>query len=193
MGNAIALLIGVPKLSLGTRKWHEEVDRVFSTRQRPYHPMKATCLLALYTAGLTSSLAHAEDSKPPDRPAWLVKAEDALVGTWRNTHEATRSIPKVEIFREGSALKIRFWGRTHPQDTSFGPEALYVLSDHSEPAHRPQQPPIATAFATHRADFAIEHFTLRLSDEGLSLEGITLFTDASKRSNRIAVETFKRQ
>jgi hypothetical protein len=68
-----------------------------------------------------------------------------------------------------------------------------VLSNHSEAANRPSKPLIATAFATHKAAFAMYYFTLRLSDEGLRIERVTLFTDDSKRSNRIMVETYKKQ
>lgn len=156
--------------------------------------MRIPQLLALFATLTCTSLVHAEDPKQAAPPKWLVTAEDALVGTWLNTNEATQSIPKVEILRDGPTLKIRFWGRTSPQDTPFGPpNELFVLSNHSEAANRPSKPLIATAFATHKAAFAIKHFTLRLSDEGLRIEGITLFTDDSKRSNRIIVETFKKQ
>ena len=157
-----------------------------------YH-MRTAYLVALCGVILITSIGHADDAKQPEAPKWVLKAEDALVGTWLNTNPATQSIPKVEIFRDGAQLKIRFWGRTHPQDTPFGPpDALFVLSDYSEAANRSSKPPIATAFATHKADFAMLHFTLRLSDQGLRIEGVTLFTDDSKRSNRIMVETFKK-
>lgn len=155
--------------------------------------MRTNLLFALCAATLTCSIVHAEEPKQSAPPRWLIAAEDALVGTWLNTNPATQSIPKVEIFRDGPTLKVRFWGRTHPQDTPFGPpDPLFVLSNHSEAANRPAKPPIATAFATHKADFAIYHFTLRLSEEGLRIEAITLFTDDSKRSDRIVIETYKK-
>jgi len=158
-------------------------------------PLSGTPLGAATAATLsTAALVHAEEAKPATPPRWLLKAESALTGTWLNTNEATKSIPKVEIFHDGPTLKIRIWGRTHPQDTPFGPpDELLVLSNHSDPANRPPTPSIATAFATHKADFAIRHFTLRLSDDGLRIEGVTVFTDDSKRSHRIIVETYKKQ
>jgi hypothetical protein len=137
--------------------------------------------------------AHAQERKEPETQPYLLPAGGAMAGTWLNTDEATRSIPKVEIFREGPAFKIRFWGRTHPHDTPFGPpDTLVVLSDHSDPANRPAKPPAATAFVTQKADFALHHFTLRLSGGLLRVEGVTLFTDGSGRPNRIKVETFRK-
>jgi hypothetical protein len=194
-------------LSLGT-----DFDLQLRPPPRPHHsfqvPPLAFChsqaiiklimriphLLALFATLSTGTLVHAEESKPSTPPQWLLKAEGALTGTWLNTNEATKSIPKVEIFHDGPTLKIRFWGRTAPRDTPFGPpDELLVLSNHSDPANRPPTPSIATAFATHKADFAIRHFTLRLSGDGLRIEGVTLYTDGSKRSNRIVVETYKKQ
>ena len=154
--------------------------------------MQTTNFFALCAVMLTCPICHAKIPKQSEQPKWLVTAENALIGTWLNTNEATQSIPKVEIFRKDLTLKIRFWGRTHPQDTPFGPpDALFVLSDYSGTVNRVSKLPVAIAFSTHKSDFAIHHFTLRLSDGELRIESITLFTDNSKRSNRIMVETYK--
>lgn len=156
--------------------------------------MKLTYLAVFGVTILSNFPAHSEEAKQPQPPKWQVDNENMLCGTWKNTNPETISIPKVEISRKGAILMIRFWGKTHPKDTPSGPpEPLYVLSDHSEAENRLQKQPDAVAFATHKADFAISHFTLRLSEGRLSAEQVTLFTDDSKRSNRIMVETFKKE
>lgn len=89
---------------------------------------------------------------------------------------------------------IRFWGRTHPQDTPYGPPVpLYVLSEYFEPETLPQKQASTSAFATYKADFAIMHFTLRLFDGKLIIESVTLFTDDSKRSNRNITQAFEKK
>lgn len=156
--------------------------------------MKTVQPFVFAAALLCSSFLDAEEVPPVKPPAWLTQAEDALSGTWLSTDEKTQSIPKIEIFRENTVLKARFWGRTHPQDTPFKtPEPLLVLSDHSDPANRSKTPPLATAFATHDAVFALLYFKLTLTKEGLQVETIEIFTDSSKRSNRITFTSYRKQ
>ena len=156
--------------------------------------MKTVQPFAFAAALLCSPFLNAEDAPPVKPPAWLTKAEDSLSGTWLNTDEKTQSIPKIEIFRENTVLKARVWGRTHPQDTPFKtPEPLLILSDHSDPPNRSKTPPLATAFATHKADFAVLYLKLTLTREGLQVENIEIFTDNSKRSNRIIFTSYQKQ
>jgi hypothetical protein len=171
----------------------EEFQRNDNHNQAPKEIMKLTYLAMIGITLLTGQSLHSQEAKEDQPPKWQVENENKLSGTWLNLNPATRSIPKVEIFREGAILKIRVWGRTHPQDTPHGPpDALFVLSDVSEQENRPSKPLPAVAFATHKADFAIYHFTLRLSEGKLTIEKVTLFLDDSKRSNRIEVHTFKK-
>ena len=170
------------------------VARVARDGYRVTCAMKTIILFAVGSALCAIPFANSQEAAPPTAPKWLLQAEDSLVGTWLNTNEATQSIPKVEIFRDGPALQIRFWGRTGSQDTPFSPvDALFVLSDYSERALHPPKPPTTIAFATHQAGFAIKHFTLRLTDDGLRIEAVTLFTDDSRRSNRTQVETYRKK
>lgn len=144
------------------------------------------CLAAALVL-ITTQLAIAQDAKPK----WLDDAEKALLGTWENTNTKTNSIPRIEILVEEDTLKIRIWGRTLPKDSPYGPpDKLNVLSPRADIEVATKD--TAVAFATHTADFAIKHFTLRLRDDVIHLEGITIFTDESGRSNRIYNATFKK-
>ena len=134
------------------------------------------------------ALTQAE-ADAPNKPRWLAEGEQLLVGTWVNTAARTDAIPKVEILMEGGVLKMQPWGRTHPEDTPFGPpDPLRVLSRRSDRQPAPEAKVVA--FATHRADFALKYFTLTFRDGKLDLEEVTVFTDGSGRSNRIYYATF---
>lgn len=124
---------------------------------------------------------------------WPAGDRNALLGTWLNTDPQTRSIPKVDILQESGTLKIRFWGRTQPEDSPFGPPVeLFVLSGLSDATVTNVPNATVVAFATHTVNFATKHFTLHLMDGDLHLQGVTIFTDNSKRDNRIYHAVFKK-
>ena len=141
----------------------------------------------LVAAGFTQDVA-----KNPAKPRWFARAEQSLLGTWMNTNPDTQSIPKLDVLLKDDALKVRFWGRTSPEDRPFGPpDNLLVLAPRSD-VEVPTKPE-ATAFAMHKADFALKYFTLKLNKGVIHLEGVTIFTDDSRRSDRIYVATFRKR
>ena len=143
--------------------------------------------VVLVSAGFTQDAA-----KKSAKPKWFAKAEQSLLGTWTNTNPDTQNIPKLDILFENDALKIRIWGRTHPKDSPFGPpDKLFVLFRRSDIKEEPR--PEAIAFATHKADYALHYFTLKLRDGVIHLEGVTMFTDDSGRSDRSYVAAFSKQ
>ena len=174
---------------LGGLAWSRENGRYSPTVKLMNKTAPAVlAVMFLATAMIAPPFSWAEETKP----AWMIKAEKALVGTWENTNPKTQSIPKIEIeFDKDDALVIRFWGRTSPKDSPFGPpDPLLILSSHTDTELPKDFKEIA--FATHKADFALKHFTLKLRDDTIHLEGVTIFSDSSGRSNRISTATFKK-
>jgi hypothetical protein len=122
------------------------------------------------------------------KPAGLTAAEASLLGTWVNTAD-TQSVPKLDVLIEGDVLKVRLWGRTHPQDSPFGPpDPLHVLSPYADGFPPPEAQ--AVAFSLHKADFALVYTTLRVRDGRIHLEQVKIFTDGSGRANRMYHATF---
>jgi hypothetical protein len=118
------------------------------------------------------------------------------VGTWTNTADRTDSVPKIDVLMDGEVLKVRFWGRTHPQDSPFGPpDPLHVLSPYGDGGPHPAVAAgaRAVAFATHKSDFAMHYSTLTLREQVLHLDMVTIFTDGSGRSDRTYHATFAKR
>ena len=114
-----------------------------------------------------------------------------LDGTWVNIDQNTRSIPKIVIAstaKEGTQL--RWWGKTHPQDSEYGPVKLSLLGNSaSDPS------PDKHAYAREDDGFADKVFIITTSGDQLVLECLTLFkaNDKLGRSNYREHQTFKRQ
>ncbi|MGB8167132.1 MAG: hypothetical protein WCF18_06545 [Chthoniobacteraceae bacterium] len=107
-----------------------------------------------------------------------------LDGTWINTDAATRSIPKIEI----TSTQFVWWGKTHPENSRYGPLTLTLLGDSvGDPA------PDKYGFATQDSGFANEFFFVKLSGSQLVVETLTVFKDGSKRANYHQTLTFAKQ
>lgn len=140
--------------------------------------------------------AQAQAPRPRYRVAgtrWEAGNGKALLGTWLNPDPQTMSMPKVEITEEAGAYKIRFWGQLNATNAApFGPPTdLFLLSGHLDSTATNVLNATTVAFATHRAGFADKHFTLHLIDGELQLQEVIIFTDGSRRSNRLYHGVFK--
>ena len=107
-----------------------------------------------------------------------------LDGEWVNTDAHTRSIPKIEI--EGT--QFVWWGKTHPQDSKFGPSELTFLSD-SVCEGSPER----SGYVKEDKGFADCSFVIKRVGEQLVVELLTIFKDGSGRSNLLVTETFGKQ
>ena len=188
--HVLAVCLGVAAaLAVAGAAVAQNSDRQERARQLRARVEAARANLERARAELQNSEQALADSA--SKPAWLAAAEASLVGTWVNTAE-TRSVPKLDVLADGDALQVRLWGRTHPQDSPFGPpDPLRVLSTHADGGKPPEAQ--AVAFSTHKADFALVHTTLRLRGDTLHLEQVTLFTDDSGRSDRMYHATFTKR
>jgi hypothetical protein len=125
------------------------------------------------------------------KPIWIADAEQELLGTWENADPNAKSLPKLDILMDGPDLKVRFWGKTRPKISPYGPpDRLFVLSRNA--AFGPIEDNEVVAFATHDSSFAIRHYVLKLRDNKLHLEGVVIYTDNSGRSNRHVEATFRK-
>ncbi len=112
-----------------------------------------------------------------------------LDGTWINTDQNTRSIPKIRIFSSAKGgPQMEWWGRTHPHDSKYGPLKLHLLGDSTE-----DRSPDKHGYATQDSGFADNIFFITTSGDQLVLESLTLFKDNSGRSNYRKRLTFNRQ
>ena len=104
-----------------------------------------------------------------------------LNGVWINEDAATRSIPKVEI--EGN--QFVWWGRTHPQDSRYGPFILTLSGDSVEDSS-----PNKYGYLSESAGFADNIAILKSVGKKLVIEWLTIFKDGSGRSNYHETLTF---
>ncbi len=110
-----------------------------------------------------------------------------LEGVWINTDPDTRSVPKVEI-TEGTTPELVWWGKTHPEDSRYGPLKLILLGE--SPADRD---PMEYGYAEQDSGFAMRKFILRREGDELLLEMLTIFKDDSGRANFRQLMTFQQQ
>lgn len=122
--------------------------------------------------------------------AWTCLATAGpLDGTWINSDPNTRSIPKIRISTSPeNGSRLEWWGRTHPEDTRYGPLELHLLGD-SVGDHSPDK----HGYATEDSGFADYIFLVTTSADDLVLECLTLFKDDSGRSNYRQRLIFKKQ
>ncbi len=134
---------------------------------------------------LSFSFASAQD----EGSSWRVDAERALIGTWEAEEYDVPRIPKLKIERKGSDLQIEFWGRGAVTKDSYGPaEKLYVLSRYPDSKFEDEE--TALAFATHEADYGLTHFTLRIFEDILHLEGVKIVKDTKNKAHRLITATY---
>ena len=112
-----------------------------------------------------------------------------LDGTWINTDQNTRSIPKIRIVSTAKdGPQMEWWGRTHPQDSKYGPLKLYLLGDSAA-----DRSPDKHAYAREDSGFADKIFFITTSGDQLVVESLTVFKDKSGRTNYRQRLTFKKQ
>jgi ribosomal protein L31 len=119
-------------------------------------------------------------------PAFAAPAD--FVGTWVNTNSSTRGITRVVVTSAGSGkLNVQVFGKCHPTDCDWGKTTLVTYgSNVQDTNHR-------FATANYSKNFANTLLTVNLnSNQQISLQSFTQFTDSSARQNYSNTETFKR-
>ena len=112
-----------------------------------------------------------------------------LEGVWVNNDSNTRSIPKIEISsRPEGCTDLVWWGRTHPEDSRYGPFDLTMLGD--SPG---DDAPNKVGYATQDFGFADEIFVVKRDGDAIVLESLTVFKDDSGRSNYHETPRFKKE
>ena len=111
-----------------------------------------------------------------------------LDGVWQNTDPNTRSIPKIEItsYTDGTTEFV-YWGRTHPNDSKYGPVGLTLLGSSVEDSS-----PNTYGYTTRDCLFADAVFFVERQGDQLVLRSLRFFKDGSGRSNYHQTLTFER-
>ena len=129
-----------------------------------------------------------KEMKEPEKAAWQQDAEEALVGIWELSESSQNVIPKFKISLEEEQLQIQFWGRGSTDDEpSEDADDLSVLSRYRGSEIKGES---AVAFATHDADYGVMHFTLKLRNEVLTMDGIKIVKDPTEKVNRIITASY---
>lgn len=106
-----------------------------------------------------------------------------LDGVWMNTDPATRSMPQVEI----DGAKFIWWGKTHPENSKYGPFELTFFGDSVS-----DESPNKYGYIVSDSGFATRTMTIKLDGEQLVVESFTVFKDDSGRANYRNIQTFKK-
>lgn len=107
-----------------------------------------------------------------------------LDGVWINLDPVTRSIPKIEI----AGTQIVWWGRTHPQDSKYGPMPLTLSGDSVE-----DKSPDKYGYVSEDVGFANHVMMLKRVGSQLVIEDLTIFKDGSGRANYCETLTFTKK
>ena len=113
-----------------------------------------------------------------------------FTGTWTNTDPDTRGITKLEITKQGSALKMHAWGQCQPEDCDWGTVPAFLYAPNVS-ANMMQTGKVMTAnYKTGSSETLV--IVKPAGKNRLKAETFTRFTDGSNRSNYTSSHTFKR-
>jgi hypothetical protein len=136
----------------------------------------------------TSANEDTSAVKQVEKETWQQNAEDALEGVWILDEDKKSVIPKLKISFNDGQLQIQFWGRgSTDEEPSDDASDLHVLARYADAEVDGET---AVAFTTREADYGVMHFTLKLQDDVLAMDGIKIVKDPSVRVNRIISATY---
>jgi hypothetical protein len=130
--------------------------------------MKCLLVAVLYVSAIAAAAEGAEKIDP-----WL--------GTWVNVDPDTRGTTRFVISQGKNGRKIHVWGRCHPQDCDWGETSLVSIDSGA-----PRQ------FVIWDKKFVDVYLTLRLENEEIALDNISIYKDGSGRRNFCMQYRFKR-
>lgn len=116
--------------------------------------------------------------------------EEGLLGTWQNANGSTSGIARLEIARDGDDWTLTWWENGDADAPQGGPVPLQLLSG---TADDPAAKPIVAAGATTQTDSGTDYFLLKLTDDMLSVERVSIITaDGPKTSGSLTSSVLKR-
>lgn len=110
-----------------------------------------------------------------------------FLGEWVNINSDTDGITRLIISSSYQGTKIRAFGQCHPHDCDWGTTELRLVVENQYSNHP------TFAIARWDKDFAEKALILHLTDNALTVEQYTVFTDDSGRSNYRNVSKFRRR
>ncbi len=118
-------------------------------------------------------------------------ALNQFTGTWKNTDSNTRGVTTLHIAGSGDALKMRAWGKCHPQDCDWGEvDAFAYAPDVSSPLESSAQA-VSAVYTTSFSQTQV--IVVPAGNNAIRATVYTRFTDGSNRSNYTSTSTFRRQ
>lgn len=114
-----------------------------------------------------------------------------FTGTWKNTDPNTKGLTALLITGRGQALRMRAWGKCHPQDCDWGEVDAQAYARDVSSSIESEAQAVSAAFSTGFSQTQI--IVVPAGSNGIRAEVYTRFTDGSNRSNYTSVYTFRRQ
>jgi thiol-disulfide isomerase/thioredoxin len=115
--------------------------------------------------------------------------EEGLLGTWQDTKRSTSGIAKLEIAADGEDWTLTWWENGDAGAAQGGPVPLQLLVG---AADDPAAKPIVAAGATAQNDSGTDYFLLKLTDDTLSVERVSVRTDGSQTPSTLRSSVFRR-
>ncbi|MCF8217088.1 MAG: hypothetical protein K9I59_09675 [Chlorobium sp.] len=118
-------------------------------------------------------------------------AVNQFTGTWKNTDPNTGGVTKLTISGNANSLKMRAWGKCHPQDCDWGEVSAIAYASSASSNLEQNANAVSAIFTT---SFSQTLVIVRPNGSNrLRADIYTRFTDGSGRSNYMASHTFNRQ
>lgn len=114
-----------------------------------------------------------------------------FTGNWKNADPNTRGVTALLITGTGDALKMRAWGKCHPQDCDWGEVDAHAYAPDVSSPMEPNARAVSALFTTGFSQTQI--IVVPAGNNTIRAEVYTRFTDGSNRSNYTATHTFRRQ
>lgn len=118
-------------------------------------------------------------------------AVSQFTGTWKNADPNTGGITKLTISGNANSLKMRAWGKCHPQDCDWGEVSAYAYATGVSSNLEQNAQAVSAIFTTGFSQTQV--IVKPLGSNRLRADVYTRFTDGSGRSNYSASYTFNRQ
>jgi hypothetical protein len=118
-------------------------------------------------------------------------AVSQFTGTWKNTDPNTAGVTKLSITGNGNSLKMRAWGKCHPQDCDWGEVNAYAYAPGVSSNIDQNAQAVSALFSTSFSQTLV--IVRPNSRSTIRADIYTRFTDNSGRSNYTASYTFNRQ
>jgi len=118
-------------------------------------------------------------------------AVNQFTGTWKNADPNTGGITKLTISGNANSLKMRAWGKCHPQDCDWGEVSAYAYATGVSSNLEQNAQAVSAIFTTGFSQTQV--IVKPLGSNRLRADVYTRFTDGSGRSNYSASYTFNRQ